>query len=39
MADALDDVVHQARLQPTHLAQLLHDLFPIEGGGPPRGSR
>jgi len=33
MADALDDVVHEARFQPTHLAQLLYDLFP-EGGGP-----
>jgi serine/threonine protein kinase len=34
MADALDDVVHAARFQPTHLAQMLHDLFPVEGGGP-----
>jgi serine/threonine protein kinase len=34
MADALDDVVHEARFQPTHLAQLLHDLFPVEGGAP-----
>jgi serine/threonine protein kinase len=34
MADALDDVVHQARFQPTHLAQLLHDLFPAPGGAP-----
>ncbi|MDB4979592.1 MAG: hypothetical protein JWM82_344 [Myxococcales bacterium] len=34
MADALDDVVHAARFQPTHLAQLLHDLFPIAGGAP-----
>jgi hypothetical protein len=33
MADALDDVVHDARFQPTHLAQLLYDLFP-EGGAP-----
>jgi serine/threonine-protein kinase len=33
MADALDDVVHAARFQPTHLAGLLYDLFPIEGGG------
>jgi len=32
MADALDDVVHASRFQPGHLAQLLHDLFPIEGG-------
>jgi hypothetical protein len=35
MADALDDVVHAARFQPTHLAQLLHDLFPAPGGAPP----
>jgi serine/threonine protein kinase len=34
MADALDDVVHAARFQPGHLAQLLHDLFPVEGGAP-----
>jgi hypothetical protein len=34
MADALDDVVHAARFQPTHLAQLLHDLFPVDGGAP-----
>jgi hypothetical protein len=33
MADALDDVVHASRFQPGHLAQLLHDLFPLEGGG------
>jgi serine/threonine protein kinase len=33
MADALDDVVHAARFQPTHLAQLIYDLFPVEGGG------
>jgi serine/threonine protein kinase len=33
MADALDDVVHNARFQPTHLAQLLHQLFPTEGTG------
>jgi serine/threonine protein kinase len=32
MADALDDVVHTSRFQPSHLAQLVHDLFPIEGG-------
>ena len=39
MADALDDVVHAARFQPTHLAQLLYDLFPVEGGAPaPRPS-
>jgi serine/threonine protein kinase len=34
MADALDDVVHAARFQPSHLAQLLHDLFPVDGGAP-----
>jgi len=34
MADALDDVVHAARFTPAHLAQLLHDLFPVEGGAP-----
>jgi serine/threonine protein kinase len=33
MADALDDVVHRARFQPTHLAQTLHQLFPTEGTG------
>jgi serine/threonine protein kinase len=33
MADALDDIVHEARFQPTHLAQLLFDLFPKEAGG------
>ncbi len=32
MADALDDVVHASRFQPGHLSQLLHDLFPLEGG-------
>src|SRR5882724_11897834 len=34
MADALDDVVHASRFQPGHLAQLLHELFPIEGMPP-----
>jgi serine/threonine protein kinase len=38
MANALDDVVHAARYQPDHLAQLLYDLFPTEGAGPPRTS-
>jgi serine/threonine protein kinase len=33
MAEALDDVVHAARFQPTHLAAQLHDLFPTEGTG------
>jgi serine/threonine protein kinase len=33
MANALDDIVHAARFQPTHLAQLLYDLFPAEAGG------
>ena len=34
MADALDDIVHSARFQPTHLQQILYDLFPTEGGVP-----
>jgi hypothetical protein len=34
MADALDDIVHAARFQPTHLQQILYDLFPTEGGAP-----
>jgi eukaryotic-like serine/threonine-protein kinase len=34
MADALDDIVHAARFQPTHLTQILYDLFPPEGGAP-----
>jgi serine/threonine protein kinase len=34
MADALDDVVHASRFQPGHLAQLIHELFPIEGMPP-----
>jgi serine/threonine protein kinase len=39
MADALDDVVHEARFQPTHLAQILYELFPVEGGAPaPRAA-
>jgi serine/threonine protein kinase len=33
MADALDDVVHAARFQPSHLSQLMRDLFPAEAGG------
>jgi serine/threonine protein kinase len=33
MADALDDVVHAARFQPTHLAGLMRDLFPSDAGG------
>ncbi len=33
MADALDDVVHAARFQPSHLAQLMRDLFPQDVGG------
>jgi len=36
MADALDDVVHAARFQPTHLQQILYDLFPIDGAPAPR---
>jgi len=38
MANALDDIVHASRYQPDHLAQLLYDLFPTEGGGPPRAT-
>jgi serine/threonine protein kinase len=34
MADALDDIVHAVRFQPTHLQQILYDLFPPEGGVP-----
>jgi hypothetical protein len=37
MADALDDVVHAARFQPTHLAALMRELFPSEAGGPVGG--
>jgi serine/threonine protein kinase len=33
MADALDDVVHAARFQPTHLAMLMRELFPTDAGG------
>jgi serine/threonine protein kinase len=36
MADALDDVVHAARFQPTHLSQLMRDLFPSDAGGQGR---
>ena len=39
MADALDDIVHAARFQPTHLAQLLYDLFPIDGAPAPRSGQ
>ncbi len=38
MADSLDDVVHAARFQPTHLAQLMRDLFPTDIGGERRTS-
>jgi serine/threonine protein kinase len=38
MADALDDVVHAARFQPSHLAQLMRDLFPAEAGGDGRNN-
>jgi len=34
MADALDDVVHAARFQPTHLAALMRDLFPTDMADP-----
>lgn len=36
MAEALDDIVHAARFQPTQLAQLMNSLFPTEGGGEAR---
>ena len=36
MADALDNVVYQTRFQPTHLAQLMRDLFPGEAGSTDR---
>jgi serine/threonine protein kinase len=36
LADALDDIVHGARFQPTHLQQILYDLFPIDGAPAPR---
>jgi len=46
MAEALDDVVHAARFQPEHLAQLMRELFPtdagpspLDGHRPPTGSR
>jgi hypothetical protein len=33
MADALDDIVHAARFQPTHLAHLMRELFPTDTAG------
>ncbi len=33
MADALDDIVHAARLQPTHIAHLMRELFPTDMAG------
>jgi len=36
MANALDDIVHESRFQPTNLAHLLYELFPTEGGSVPR---
>jgi serine/threonine protein kinase len=36
MADALDDIVHAARFQPTQLAQLMRSLFPTDTGMDPR---
>lgn len=33
MADALDDIVHAARFQPSHLAGLMRELFPTDSGG------
>ncbi len=32
MAEALDDIVHAARFQPTQLAQIMTSLFPTDGG-------
>jgi serine/threonine protein kinase len=36
MADALDDIVHAARFQPTHLAHLMRELFPTDMAGSGR---
>jgi serine/threonine protein kinase len=38
MANALDDIVHESRFQPTNLAHLLYELFPTEGGSVPRAT-
>jgi serine/threonine protein kinase len=38
MANALDDIVHESRFQPTNLAHLLYELFPTEGGSAPRAT-
>jgi serine/threonine protein kinase len=38
MAEALDDIVHAARFQPTQLAQLMHSLFPTDSGGDARSN-
>jgi hypothetical protein len=38
MADALDDIVHAARFQPTQLAQLMGSLFPTDTGVEARSS-
>jgi len=38
MADALDDIVHAARFQPTQLAQLMGSLFPADTGVEARSS-
>ncbi len=38
MADALDDIVHAARFQPTQLAQLMGSLFPTDTGVDARSS-
>ena len=38
MADALDDIVHAARFQPTQLAQLMGSLFPTDPGAESRSS-
>jgi serine/threonine protein kinase len=36
MADALDDIVHAGRFQPTQLAQLMGSLFPADTGADTR---
>ncbi|HEX7598771.1 MAG TPA: serine/threonine-protein kinase [Polyangia bacterium] len=36
MAEALDDIVHAARFQPTQLAQLMGSLFPTDTGADTR---
>ncbi len=38
MADALDDIVHATRFQPTHMSQVMRELFPTEMGEPRPGT-